>query len=149
MVKIVEIGAADRTYGYFKIQSELYKKENINVGYACVLDGDMKEKKDDNGNLKYPSEELLYFHYSNEAPEKMLLDAYLNKNNNTTLEYHCNNSNPHCLFEKMVEEGICVNKDDAFDMCWDALVATPEGTQYLDEMKTFIINVCKKFSMDL
>ena len=148
LVNIVIIGSADKTYNYFKTRSMLYNKETVSTGYACVLDGDMKQKKS-GGILQYPPEDLLYFHHSNVAPEKMLLKVYLQSNPNDALQYHCKKSDPHCLFEKMIQEGVCTNKDRAFDICWDALIATQEGQLYLEDMKTFVINACRKFSSDL
>lgn len=45
MINIVEVGTATKTYEYFKTKQKIYQKERINCGYACILDGDMKEKK--------------------------------------------------------------------------------------------------------
>lgn len=148
LVNLVVVGSADKTYNYFKTRNALYNEESINAGYACVLDGDMREKKSGN-KLQYPPEELLYFHYSNDAPEKMLLKAYLQASPNNALQYHCVKSDPHCLFEKMIEEGVCTDKDRAFEMCWNALIETQEGQLYLEDMKNFIKNACIKFSADL
>ncbi len=148
LVRLVIIGSADKTYNYFKIRDALYNKETVNAGYACILDGDMRLKKSGR-NLQYPSEDLLYFHYSNEAPEKMLVRAYLDANPNRTLQYHYMASNTHCLFDKMINEGICADKNTAFELCWNALLATQEGQQYFVELKKFIVNTCKKFSNDL
>ena len=148
LVRLVIIGSADKTYNYFKIRDALYNKEAVNAGYACILDGDMRLKKSGR-NLQYPPEDLLYFHYSNEAPEKMLVRAYLDANPNRTLQYHYTASNTHCLFDKMINEGICADKNTAFELCWNALLATQEGQQYFVELKNFIVNTCKKFSNDL
>jgi hypothetical protein len=148
LVKPIIVGSAADTYKYFKLKAMLYKEENVNAGYACILDGDMRDKRDRNNNLEYPSEELLFFHHSNDAPERMLLKAYLNTYPNETLRYHLS-SNPHRLFEKMIEEGLCGDKNAAFNLCWNALIATPEGLLYIEEMKNFIINACRKFSNDL
>ena len=148
LVRLVIIGSADKTYNYFKIRDALYNKEAVNAGYACILDGDMRLKKSGR-NLQYPPEDLLYFHYSNEAPEKMLVRAYLDANPNRTLQYHYMASNTHCLFDKMINEGICADKNTAFELCWNALLATQEGQQYFVELKNFIVNTCKKFSNDL
>ena len=149
LVRPIIVGSAADTYKYFKLKATLYIEEKVNAGYACILDGDMRDERDGNNNLKYPPEELLFFHHSNEAPEKMLLRFYLDANPNETLRYHYRFSNPHCLFEKMIEEGICRDRNVAFDLCWNALLATPEGLQYFEEMKNFIINSCRKFSNDL
>ena len=110
LVNIAIVGNADKTYNYFKTRANLYNKESVNVGYACVLDGDMKFAAFKNGDLRYPAEDLLFFHHSNEAPEKMLLKVFLDANPNDTLQYHYATSNPHCLFDKMINEGICADK---------------------------------------
>ena len=149
IVNIVIIGDADKTYNYFKTRAQLYNKETVNTGYACVLDGDMRIQRSNNGLLKYPQEDLLFFHYSNEAPEKMLLKAYLDTNPNDELLYHYNNSNPHRLFEKMKDTGVCMDQKCAFELCWNALIGTPEGQSYFSDLKNFIINSCKNFSNDL
>ena len=148
LVKPIIVGSAADTYKYFKLKATLYIEEKVNAGYACILDGDMRDERDGNNNLKYPPEELLFFHHSNDAPERMLLKAYLNTYPNDTLRYHLS-SNPHRLFEKMIEEGLCGDKNAAFNLCWNALIATPEGLLYIEEMKNFIINSCRKFSNDL
>lgn len=149
LVNVVIVGNAEKTYSYFKTRDSLYNKEAVNTGYACVLDGDMRLAVLNNGDLKYPTEDLLFFHYSNEAPEKMLLKAYLKVNPNDSLQYHYATSNPHCLFDKMINEGICADRKTAFELCWSALMATQEGQQYFVELKNFIVNTCKKFSNDL
>lgn len=149
LVRVIIIGSADQTYQYYKQCALLFSKEVINAGYACILDGDMRDKRTRDNDLCYPPEELLFFHYSNNAPEKMLLNEYLAAYPNETLQYHFDYSNPHCLLSKMVEVGVCVSKEDAFDMCFNALKSTGHGQQYLNEMQQFIINCCKKFSPDL
>ena len=149
LVNIAIVGSADKTYNYFKTRANLYNKESVNVGYACILDGDMKLAVFNNGDLRYPAEDLLFFHHSNEAPEKMLLKVFLDANPNDTLQYHYATSNPHCLFDKMINEGICADKKTAFELCWSALMETQEGQQYFEGLKTFILNTCKKFSNDL
>lgn len=100
MINIVEVGSASQTYDYFKTKQKIYQKERINCGYACILDGDMREKKGHDGQLQYPAENLLFFHYSNYSPERMLVEAYSSVHKDTTLEYHIAHSNSHMLFEK-------------------------------------------------
>lgn len=149
LVKVVIIGSAAQTYQYYKQCELLFSEEIINAGYACILDGDMRDKRKNDNSLSYPPEELLFFHYSSNAPEKMLLNEYLAAYPNETLQYHVNNSDPHCLLSKMVEEGVCGSKENAFEMCFNALKGTVHGQQYLNEMQQFIIGCCKKFSPDL
>lgn len=146
MINVVEVGSASQTYSYFKIKQKVYQKERINCGYACVLDGDMKNKKNSANELLYPQEELLFFHGSDYAPEKMLVEAFNGSVDNQTLSYHINNSNPHMLFAKMIELGLASNNNDAFEKCWKCLVETEAGMHNLDSLKEFLYNCCHFFA---
>jgi len=149
LINVVIVGPANKTYEYFRIKSQLYQNERINCGYACVLDGDMKNKKNKDGELLYHSEELLFFHYSNLAPETMLVKAYLENRPNSTLKFHVSYSNAHNLFQKMVELGLCTSKDEAFNSCWCELLKMKDGQTYFQKLQDFLINSCKHFSNDL
>lgn len=146
MINIVEVGSASQTYDYFKTKQKIYQKERINCGYACILDGDMRDKKNHDGQLQYPAQDLLFFHLSNYSPERMLVEACSNVHKNTTLEYHLAHSNPHMLFEKMVELGLASSYSDAFDKCWNSLMATEVGANYLNELNEFLYHCCQYFA---
>jgi len=139
LMNVIQVGSADKTYNYFKTRQLLRKYEPLTPKPICILDGDMCDKCDSQGQLRYASENDLFFHFTNLAPEKMLLQHYLEINQNTALSYHFENSNPHCLFEKMIEEGVATNKTDAFEKCYQAMIATPTGREYIDKLKSFLI----------
>lgn len=105
LLKVVVVGSAKDTYKYFQLRKSLKDKENMVTKPACILDGDMKDKCDHDGNLQYPEDAGLFFHYSNEAPEMMLVRFYLRNHPNNSLQYHVDDSNCHRLFKKMVEQG--------------------------------------------
>ncbi|MCM1138980.1 MAG: AAA family ATPase [Muribaculum sp.] len=138
LLNVIAVGSADKTYGYFKIRQELRISESLTPKPVCILDGDMRAKKDNSNKLKYPPENDLFFHDSNFAPEKMLLQYYLAAHKNDTLNYHLYNSNPHCLFAKMIEEGVAGNQKDAFEKCFQEMVDTPHGRQYINSLKEFL-----------
>lgn len=149
LINIIVSGSGDKTYTYFKSHQETYPSKRIKTGYACILDGDRRIKKNAAGILSYPQEECLHFIYSNDSPEKFLTAEYLKKFPNITLNYHLDNSNSHCLFEKMIENSMCTTKDEAFEITWNHFITTPDGILYFGELKTFIINMTKKYSPDL
>lgn len=150
LVNIIIIGSADKTYNCFIAHRDTYENKKIACGFACVLDGDRRNlKKGGTNDLQYPPEKGLFFHSSNFAPEKMLLQKYINQQYNSTLEYHANHSNPHCLFQKMIEEGICSSKNEAFEVCWNAFSSTADGQTYIVELSEFLIDRCRVFSADL
>lgn len=148
LINIIVSGSACKTYTFFKSHQETYNHKKIKTGYACILDGDQEALKKD-GRLMYPPEECLHFIYSNESPERFLLRAYLNNHPNQNLTYHLNDSNPHCLFKRMIEQSICTTEDDAFEICWSNFLETTEGKLYFEKLKGFILDMVKKYSPDL
>ncbi|MBD8387427.1 AAA family ATPase [Dysgonomonas sp. BGC7] len=148
-INIIVSGSADKTHTNFIVDKRTYDARKIKTGYACVLDGDMKNKKDSNSNPLYPTDALLFFIFSDRAPEKFLLEKFLINNANSTLKYHLENTNPHALFNKMVECSVAVDRNNAFDLCWAAFLQTTEGVQYFNELQLFLQNICSHFSPDL
>lgn len=139
LIKIVIVGSADKVFNYFEMRKELFSNECAKIGYACILDGDMRNLyKDDSG--------LLFYHYSTLAPEKYLVDTYLKQYPNSSLKYNLMNINNHFLFNKMVELNLACSKDEAFSICWEVFKNTEEGKKHITELKNFLINCYKHFS---
>jgi len=95
---------------------------------------------------KYKDERGLFFLPGNDSPEKYLLKFYLQSNPNEILEYHLGDSNVHILFPKMVELGIAINNDDAFEKCWSVYERSTEFQSFVQEFKYFLITNIKYFS---
>lgn len=148
LINVIESGSADKTYENFKAHQRTYNFKKVKTGVCCILDGDMKAKRGNNGFL-YPIEDELLFIFSNEAPERFLVKSYLQDNPNVNLEYHANHSNPHCLFDKMVELTICLDKNSAFELCWNNFISKPCGQTSILELKNFLKRMCLKYSPDL
>lgn len=148
LINIIEVGDAEKTYNYYIAHKETYQKKKIQCGAACVLDGDMRNLRY-RGKLKYPAEDGLFFIYSNDAPEKFLLRSYLITSPNLRMTYHLQNSNCHILFNKMVDEHLCLNEDEAFDLCWTEFALTDDGQQFIEEYANFLIGRCRYYSPDL
>lgn len=149
LINIIASGSAEITYENYKSHQRTYDLKKIRCGYACILDGDMRNLKDKKGALSYPSEEYLHFLYSNEAPEFFLIRAYLTIKPNSTIKYHLNNSNPHCLFDKVVENSHFSDVNDVFNACWDAFIGTDNGNIYISSLKEFLLKITMRFSDDL
>ncbi len=138
LVKPVVVGSANETYKYFKTRQALSSVETLFSKPACILDGDMKLKQLQNGDIAYPPEPNLFFHFSNDAPEKMLVKSYLAVHPNPTLQYHVDTSNPHCLLGKMVELGLTTDRRRAFELCFDSYKNSNDGDNHFRELKQFI-----------
>ncbi len=141
LLKVVPVGSADKTYRYFERRKALHQFEDKTPTPACVLDGDMEGKVDRNGNVMYPNQDGLFFHYYNVAPEKMLLGLYLAINPNANLQYHYDNSDPHCLMEKMVDEGLAIDKTRAFELCFTAYRNDVGGGAHFESLKQFLFRI--------
>ena len=75
-----------------------------------------------------------------------MMKIMFKKKIDTTLEYHVAHSNPHMLFEKMVELGFASSNSDAFEKCWNSLMKTEAGTNYLYELNDFLYHCCQHFA---
>lgn len=141
LVNIIISGSADKTHNYFTVHKETYQYKKIKTGFACILDGDMR--------IKFPQEENLFHLYSNKSPELFLAEKYQETNPNGTLVYHINNSDNHCLFDKMNQLGIGSSKDDAFKLCWETFEVSTDGIVHINELENFIIQMLQKYSPEL
>ncbi|MFY9164403.1 AAA family ATPase [Aquirufa antheringensis] len=149
LINIIVSGSNNKTYLHFISHKETYPYKRIKVGFACILDGDCKKLKNKDGNLLYATDECLHFLYSEECPEKFLVSSYLEFFPNKNLNYHLDHSDPHCLFNKMVELSICISTVDAFEKTWESFLSSSYGYAYFKELKKFILNMSKKYSPDL
>jgi hypothetical protein len=149
LVNIVVSGSAAKTFTNFIVRERTYNSVKIKSGHSCVLDGDMRGLRDKNQSLLYPAQKGLFFLPGTVNPEKLLCDLYERKNPNPQLRYHVDNSNPHCLFQKMVEFGESVSIDAAFDMAWQCLIDEPSLRAQFEQLAAFIIDECRRYSPDL
>lgn len=143
LINIVICGSADRTYSSYCFLRDHYNDLKPKCGYACILDGDKRDEyiisPDDN----------ISFLPGNEAPEKVMFGSYLANNPSQGLQYHLTSSNPHCLFSKMQEQGICSDEETAKNLCWSAYEASTDGQQAIQKLSNYLIDICKKFSPDM
>lgn len=109
LINLITSGTADETYQNFIVRNRIYQKVSICSGHACILDGDMREDK------RFTQKDGIHFLPGDMAPEKLLCNIYESANKNDGLRYHINNSNSHCLFEKMMEYCGAVDEDSAFE----------------------------------
>ena len=140
LIKVIVVGNAQLTFDFFMTRKKIYREDCINRGFACILDGDMRHMG---------SDELLFFHYSDKSPEKMLVTEFLNQYKNPQLAYHLKKTDNHALFKKMVEWDLASSEKNAFDVCWKALLSTSGGQEYFQNMQAFIIKVYQYFSKEL
>lgn len=149
LFNIIKSGPASSTYENFIIRKRIYNQVKIKSGHACILDGDMRNLKDKEGNHQYPLEDLVFFLPGDFPPERILCDFYEKSHKNTNLRYHIENSNVHCLFEKMTELGLCMDKKEALDACWKTLISDEHMQQEIHKLVDFLIKTSRHYSPDL
>lgn len=149
LFNIIESGPASDTHTNFLVRDRIYKQVRIKSGHVCILDGDMRSKKNSDKKPFYPPKDGLFFLPSDVAPEKLLCDIYESANKNTQLRYHIDNSNVHCLFDKMIDHCGFASTQEAFDACWHAVMASATWAPEFDKLTDFLIQECRRYSPDL
>jgi predicted ATPase len=149
LINLVHSGSADITFSNFQSRQRTYNQVKIKSGHSCVLDGDMRTLKDKNGNLFFPVQTGLHFLPGNLPPEKLLCDLYEKKFNNSQLRYHIQNSNTHCLFDKMIEFADFSTRDAAFEAAWTCLLENPSLLAEFETLAAFFVDECRRYSPDL
>lgn len=144
LLTVVEIGPADQTYNYYLKRNSVGAVDHFERRAVCVLDGDMRTLTNRDGSLKYPAQPDLFFHYSNEAPEVMMVKKYLINHPNATLLYHTGiDGNAHILLDKMRELGLAVSREDALNLCVAEYINSVDGRAHFEALKTFLQQKCQ------
>lgn len=148
LFNVIISGSADDTFTNFEVRNRTYSKVKTKCGHVCVLDGDMKLQTT-KGARTYPQQQGLHFLPGTEPPEKILCDLYEKNRENPELRYHIENSNVHCLFQKMVELDEVVSHDAAFEVSWAYFLQDSNYSKEFGELVDFLIEECKRYSPDL
>ncbi len=139
LCNIIVTGTASETHKIFLSHQRTYEHKKIKTGYVCILDGDQVS----NFNCE---DGLFFLHTDGLAPEKFLVGLYLAENNNSTLQYHYESSDPHILFNKMTEYNIANDNANAFEICWEIYKTKDKYVTFMSELTYFLINQINKFS---
>lgn len=145
LINVIVCGDAKKTFDSYCFLKDHYDELRPKCGYSCILDGDKRGEY----LTKITDDDVITFLPGNAAPEKVLVEAYLVNSPNDSLQYHLINSNPHCIFQKMQEFGLCADVDSAKKLCWSAYEMSQDGQEAIQELSTFLIETCKRFSPDL
>lgn len=149
LINVVFSGSAELTYANFQSRQRTYEKIKIKSGHSCLLDGDMRDKLNSDKKHLYPAQVGLNFLPGNLPPEKLLCDLYEKKYKHSQFRYHVDNSNVHCLLDKMTEFYGFPSKDASFEAAWTCFL---EDENYLSDFMNivyFLIEECRRYSPDL
>lgn len=142
---IIISGPSNEVINDYKRHERNFNQMVPKQGYCCVLDGDRKAeyKKYLNNSEK---QDFIFFLYSEEAPEKFLVKAYLQFNQNPDLDFFINEQDHHRSFDEMVRLGLAVDSKDALSKCWDNFIKTEGYSKMKNEMISFFNMTLSFFS---
>lgn len=144
LINIIDIGPANEVYDCFLAHKTTYGKKIIRSGYACILDGDMRN------NSKFKQDDGLFFLFQNDNPEKTLVSAFAKIHPEYhSLSYHLNETDNHTLFQKIVELRIRPNINEAIQTCLEAYLQTNEGRTAIQELIDFLNSRMNLFAQEL
>jgi predicted ATPase len=145
LVNIIISGPIDQVKNDYLRHKKNFPYMRLKIGYCCVFDGDHITHTD-YSMYHQNQNEFTFFLYPYVAPEKFLvqtyLDAYPNSQLNTALAY----TDHHALFQEMVNLGLASDKFQARQLCWDQFKTTAEYQQFENDFTPFIINTVSHFS---
>lgn len=143
LVEVIISGPASQVKNDFVRHKFRYSQVRNKIGFAAVIDGDMKNKADFSDLL---AEENCCFLMPEQAPEKFLISAYLNASPHQQLQVFLNNDNHHAAFNKMAEYGLAADAEDAKQICYTAFKASAEHADHFTVLKSFLMGVVTRFS---
>lgn len=149
LLNVIISGSADKTYQNFQVRDRIFDNVKVKSGHVCVLDGDMRNKKNTKGEPIYPEQQGLFFLFGDCPPEKFLCKKYEKFYKDVSFSYHLENSNVHCLFDKMIEYYGFTDKQQAFEACWKEFESTQSGITEIDNLADFLLSACRRYSPDL
>ena len=145
LVQVVMSGPANEVnIDYIRHKRNYYQIRN-KIGYCAVLDGDKKDEAAFSHYYNNPAEQVLFL-YPHEAPEKFLVQAYLNEHPNAELESALRHENHHALLQKMVDCGLATDQADARGKCYASFQGSSEFRIHKDQLTAFLSNVLEMFS---
>ena len=120
VVNVISSGSASEVKENHNVMKRTFEDLRIKAGYAAILDGDQCS------NYIPQPENHVNFLFSDEAPEKFLLRNYLISHQNQTLQYHLDNTSPHALLTKCVEQSVAPTEDAVFGVLYAGIEQTPD-----------------------
>lgn len=145
VVNVVPSGSNSQVKENYDVFKRTWGLSRINIGYAAVFDGDQRVLY----SPKIGTDDKISFLFSNEAPERFLLRNYLSTHPNKNLQYHVDNSQPHILFEKCVEESVATDQNEVFEQLYKEIELSDDYKTWLIEFQKFILDTCTYFSEKL
>lgn len=143
IINVIDSGTSSKVKENYDVFKRTWNQSKMNIGYAAVFDGDQRSV------VTLQDDDKISFLFSNEAPEKFLLRNYLQRHKNEMLEYHLNNSDPHILFNKCIEEAISTTEEGVFNLFYEEMLLNDSFNDWLAEFKRFLIDSCNYFSEKL
>lgn len=145
LVNIIISGPIDQVKNDYQRHKRNYRQMRLKLGFCCIFDGDHINHPHYSIFHENPDEHT-FFLYPYTAPEKFLVNSYLNTNPNPQLNTALNHSDHHALFQEMVNLGLAVDSAQARHLCWQSFENTPEFNKLKIDLTAFLIATVTHFS---
>ena len=146
LINIIKSGPINEVKNDYMRHKRNFAQMKFKIGYCCIFDGDYKDDPNYSSFHNNPNE-YTFFLYPYSAPEKFLIQSYLNSSPNTHLQVAVNSLDHHSLFQEMANLGLAVDKPQARQMCWDAFKLTAEYSTLEIELTNFLFKTVTEFSI--
>ncbi|GAB3534876.1 hypothetical protein GCM10027443_22710 [Pontibacter brevis] len=146
LINIIKSGPINQVKNDYERHKHNFDQMRIKLGYCCVFDGDYVQDPSYSHYHQNPSEHS-FFLYPYVAPEKFLIQFYLQQFPNPLLSTAFNFTDHHSLFQEMVNLGLAVDVAQARQNCWNAFSITPEYTTLKTDLTQFLIDTVEHFSV--
>ena len=145
LVQIVESGPINEVKNDYIRHKRNFSQLRNKIGYAAVFDGDHRDHKDFSQYVNNKSEKATFI-YPFQTPEKFLVSAFLKKYPNTELSSALVYTDPHSLFQTMVNLELSSDISDARNQCYIAFTESQEYYKHKNDLSEFLIDVTKYFT---
>lgn len=146
LINLVESGPINDVKTDYLRHKHNFKQLCNRIGYSAIFDGDYQSDPSYN-QLLVGAENFTTFIYPHDKPEKFLIKAYLNINNDSRLSAHLVHENHHSLFDRMVHLGLASDKSDARNQCYQAFEISPEFERHEIDIKNLLSRTVDYFSL--
>ncbi|MFA5375523.1 MAG: AAA family ATPase [Dehalococcoidia bacterium] len=145
LINVIKSGPANEVKNDYERHKRNFNQMSSRIGFCCVFDGDYRTDPAYSSYYQNPSE-FSAFIYPYKAPEKFLVEAFLQNHPNQQLNSALTFIDHHSLFEKMVQLSLAQDVTDAKSQCFSSFRNQPEYMRFEADLEAFLINTVHHFS---
>jgi len=146
LINLIESGPINDVKTDYIRHKRNFKQLCNKIGYSAIFDGDYQSDLNYN-QLLVGAENFVTFIYPYDKPEKFLVKAYLDTNNDSRLSAALVHEDHHSLFDRMAQFGLASDKNDARNQCYHAFELSPEFEKHEHDIRDLLSRTVNYFSL--